>query len=261
MIAAPGRQTPRIATKAPIQPRKRSPRRMAILVAFSPGRLWLMESSSTNSLSSTQWRLLIRLLRRYGTTPPKLVAPMMRNSIKMSRTVTFCRAAATSAASFARSIVVSLMALRCISFQAVYHCRFGHAEREPILHRVLQGKVERRYQLLLFLRNIFSAGELNLERELSDQRGHRGSIHLVHLARSELAVVRVKDAISADPVLQREDLGFELDAVDPGNLGTHIHGCRLGFIGVTELEHDFGIAHRKAIHVGDAASQDEGVVV
>src|SRR5208337_27423 len=212
MIAAPGRHTPRMATTAPIQPRRRSPRRMAILVAFSPGRLWLMESSSTNSLSSTQWRLLIRLLRRYGTTPPKLVAPMMRNSIKMSRTVTFCRAAATSAASFARSIVVSLMALRCISFQAVYHSRFRHAEREPILHCVLQGKVECRYQLLLFLRDIFFAGELDLESELSDQRlvlatgAPQPDVALAHQSFAEIQLPERKQYFFDDAFVHQADL-------------------------------------------------------
>src|SRR5271157_3996819 len=38
-------------------------------------------------------------------------------------------------------------------------------------------------------------------REYSDESGHRCSICLVHLAQSELAVVRVEDTISADLVL------------------------------------------------------------
>ena len=51
-------------------------------------------------------------------------------------------------------------------------------------------------------------------------------IGLVHLAQSELAVVRVENAIATDLVLQRKGLGFELDAVLAGDLGPHIHGCR-----------------------------------
>jgi hypothetical protein len=83
----------------------------------------------------------------------------------------------------------------------------------------------------------------------------------VHLAQSELAVVRVEEAISADLVLQWQCLRFELDAVLACYLGSHIQrSCRL-LIRVTELEDDFRIAHREAIDVGDAPSQNECVVV
>ena len=83
----------------------------------------------------------------------------------------------------------------------------------------------------------------------------------MHLAQSELAVVRVEEAISADLVLQWQRLGFEFDAVLAGDLGPDIQrSCRL-LIRVTELEDDFGIAHGKAIHVGDPPAQDERVVV
>ena len=82
-----------------------------MLVAFRPGRLWLMESSSTNSLSSTQWFFVIRPSRKYGTTPPKLVAPIMRNWRKMSKTVTLDRAAATSSFSLPIVGIASFIAL------------------------------------------------------------------------------------------------------------------------------------------------------
>lgn len=56
-----------------------------MLVAFKPGSDWLIANSSTNSLSLIQWRLATSPLRRYATTPPpKLVAPISRNSTKMS---------------------------------------------------------------------------------------------------------------------------------------------------------------------------------
>src|SRR6516225_4839882 len=62
----PGRQMPISPAMAPIMPRNFSPTRTAMLVAFKPGRLWLIDSS-TNSLSSIQCRFVTRLRWRYGT--------------------------------------------------------------------------------------------------------------------------------------------------------------------------------------------------
>jgi hypothetical protein len=64
--------------------------------------------------------------------------------------------------------------------------------------------------------------------------------------------VRVENAISSDLIFQRKGLGFELNPVFSCDLGPHVHGRRLLFVWVTELEDDFGIAHREAIHIGDA---------
>ncbi len=83
----------------------------------------------------------------------------------------------------------------------------------------------------------------------------------MHLAQSELAVVRVEDAISADLVLHWQCLGFELDAVLAGDLRPHVHGRSLLLVRVTELEDDLGIANGKAVDIGDAPSQNECVVV
>src|SRR5580704_16449008 len=143
MSTAPGRQMPIIAATEPSAPRSLSPTRIAMLVAFRPGRLWLMESISTNSLSSTQCRLVTRLPRRYGTTPPKLVAPMIRNSRKIWPIETSAHAVAESAPRCKASFVaVSLMALGLIPLETVDHARLGHAERKPILDVLLQGYVE-----------------------------------------------------------------------------------------------------------------------
>src|SRR5262249_59763247 len=64
-------------------------------------------------------------------------------------------------------------------------------------------------------------------------------------------------AISAELTLQREHLGFELDPVGAGDIGPHVHGLRASPVRVTKLEHDFGIAHWKAIDVADPPPRDE----
>ena len=109
----------------------------------------------------------------------------------------------------------------------------------------------------LLLVRLFEGSE---RREYFDQGGH-GSIRFVHLAHSELAIVRVEDAISADLIFQRKDLGFELDAILASYLWTHVNRRGLLLVGVTELEDDFRIAYGEAIDVGDAPAQNECVVV
>src|SRR5580658_2959568 len=168
---APGRQMPMIAAIEPRTPRSLSPTRIAMLVAFKPGRLWLMESISTNSLSSTQCRLVTRLPRRYGTTPPKLVAPMIRNSRNIRPIETSADAVAESASGCKTSFVaVSLMTLGLIPLETVDHARLGHAEGEPILDVLLQGHVELRGQFLLLFSYVRFVIELYLERKLPHQR-------------------------------------------------------------------------------------------
>src|SRR5579863_6014549 len=98
-------------------------------------------------------------------------------------------------------------------------------------------------------------------REHSYQSGHRGSIRFMHLAQSELAVMGIQDAISADLVLQRKSLGLELDTVLTGNLGPHVQCRRLLLVWMTKLKDDFRITHRKTIHVGNPPAQNERVVV
>src|ERR1035441_7735205 len=158
MSSPPGMHMPIMPAIAPIAPRNFSPTSTAMFVAFRPGRLWLMDSISTNSLSSIHCRLMTRLLRRYGTTPPKLVAPMIRNSRKIWKTATSAGAVVAPAVvcnpGFA---AVSLMALGLVSVEAVRHAGLGDAQRQPVRDIVLQGYVEHGCQLLLLLSNTFSA--------------------------------------------------------------------------------------------------------
>src|ERR1017187_7327822 len=171
MSSPPGMHMPIMPAIAPIAPRNFSPTSTAMFVAFRPGRLWLMDSISTNSLSSIHCRLMTRLLRRYGTTPPKLVAPMIRNSRKIWKTETSAGAVVAPAVvcnpGFA---AVSLMALGLVSVEAVHHAGLGDAQRQPVRDIVLQGYVQHGSQLLLLLSNTFSAIELHLEGELAHQR-------------------------------------------------------------------------------------------
>src|SRR5579864_5850566 len=150
MITPPGRQMPMIAAIEPSTPRSLSPTRIAIFVAFRPGRLWLMESIWTNSLSSIQCRLVTRLPRRYGTTPPKLMAPIIRNSRKICPIETSADAVAESASRCLASLAaVSLMALGLVPLETVDHSCLGHAERKPILDVLLQCYIQLRGQFLL----------------------------------------------------------------------------------------------------------------
>ena len=73
--------------------------------------------------------------------------------------------------------------------------------------------------------------------------------------------MREQQADAAEPILQRQGLGLELDPVVAEDLRPHV---RLGghlHVRVAELEDDLRIAQREAVLVGDASAQDEGVVV
>src|SRR3974377_835322 len=224
MSMPPGRQTPRSPAKAPSQPLRRSPSRIAILVAFGPGRFWLIERSSTNSLSSTQWFFVIRFSRRYGTTPPKLVAPMMRNWRKTSKTVTFARASATNAFSSTGGLIASLMALRCVSFQSVDHCSFRYTQREPVLHLILQRKVELSRQLLGLVGQQFPERELHLEGELAHQllmlaaSAPQADVALAHHALAEVHLAKRQQHFLDDALVHQGDLlvFVLLDCGQPG---------------------------------------------
>src|SRR4029077_851661 len=165
----PGRQIPRTATIAPNAPFSFCPTRMAMFVAFKPGRLWLIDSISTNSLSLSQACLLTRLLRRYGTTPPKLVAPIVRNSRNMRAIET---PPALNSTLFRNSgfASTSLMGLRSRSLEAVHHAGLGYAKRKPVLYLALQHDVELDDKLFLLFRDVLLSVELDLEGELPHQR-------------------------------------------------------------------------------------------
>ena len=62
------------------------------------------------------------------------------------------------------------MALGLVPLEAVHHPGLGYAEREPVLHFLLQGDVELRGQLLLLFGDVLFAIELDLESKLSHQR-------------------------------------------------------------------------------------------
>ena len=94
-----------------------------------------------------------------------------------------------------------------------------------------------------------------------EQRVHRQLVGVVHLAQAELGVVRVQQPVAADLVLQRQRLGLELDAVLAGDLRSHVDRGRGLLVRVAVLEDDLRVAGRKAVDVGDAAAQDERVVV
>src|SRR5271165_6714505 len=231
MMAAPGRHMPRTPATAPIQPLSRSPSSTAMLVALRPGRLWLIESSSTNSLSSTQWFFVTRFSRRYGTTPPKLVAPMMRNWRKTSKTVTFARASATNAFSSTGRLFASLMALRCVSFQSVHHCGFRYTQREPVFYLVLQRKVELRRQLFGFVGHQFAERELHLERELAHQLlmlatgAPQADIALAHHALAEVELAQWQQHFLDDALIDQRDF-FVTVFLDRRQPGEHSGQCR-----------------------------------
>src|SRR5579883_3537003 len=64
----------------------------------------------------------------------------------------------------------SFMALRRVAVQPVDHRRLGDAERQPILHLLLQRDIEPRAELARRRRNRLAAVEPKLEGELADQR-------------------------------------------------------------------------------------------
>src|SRR5215472_5032660 len=166
MITAPGRQMPQIAARAPAVPRKRSPTRTAIFVAFRPGKVWLMESNSTKVLSSSHWYFVTRLLRKYATTPPpKLVAPITRKVVKIFKTeISPERAGGWTSSGPGGGMAETLfVALRCIALQLVDHSRFGRAQRKPVLDILLQGDKELLRPLFDLVVDVFAAIEFDLE--------------------------------------------------------------------------------------------------
>jgi hypothetical protein len=98
-------------------------------------------------------------------------------------------------------------------------------------------------------------------REDPHERRQRGAIALRRLTEWKLHVVRIEQAIAADPILQRQRLGLELDPVAAGELRADIEVRGGVEIRVPELEHDLRITCREAVFVGNPPPQDESVVV
>src|SRR5215510_369761 len=165
ITSAPGRQMPQIAAAAPVVPRSRSPTRIAMLVALRPGRVWLIESSSTKAVSSSQRCLPTRLLRRYATTPPpKLVAPSRRKTRKISPIETV---AGRVGSPLMRG---SLVSLGRVALQAIHDAGLGGPERDPVPGHGLQRHEEVLAASLDLGMQLVAAIELGLERVLAHQR-------------------------------------------------------------------------------------------
>src|SRR5271163_2971946 len=104
-------------------------------------------------------------------TPPKLVAPIMRNSRNIW--ATGARVTAEGAADTASTeglLAASLMTLGRGSLEAVNHTGLRHSKREPVLDIALQADIELRNQLFLLFGHILFAIEFDLEGELAYQR-------------------------------------------------------------------------------------------
>ena len=77
----------------------------------------------------------------------------------------------------------------------------------------------------------------------------------------KLHVVGEEQADATELLLERQGLDLELDAVIAQDVRPHV-GFRAHLqVGVPELEDDLGLTDGEAILVGNAAAQNEGVVV
>ena len=83
----------------------------------------------------------------------------------------------------------------------------------------------------------------------------------MHLAKPELAIVRIENAIGTDLIFERQRLGLEFDTVFARNIRTHIHrrGCLL--VGMPVFEDDLRIANRETVYIRDTPPKDESIVV
>src|SRR5262245_4130625 len=158
-MMVPGSTMPRNAASAPGTWRSRSPTMMLMLVAFRPGRVWLISRAARNSSSSSQRRFSTSISRRYATTPPpKLVAPMSRNVRKMPP-----------------SDAVGAGGCDSLTIRhggppvAVHDPGLGGVELHPVARGQLQGQEELLRPLLGLVVQFLVALELALEGELADQ--------------------------------------------------------------------------------------------
>src|SRR5262245_57137085 len=157
-MMVPGSTMPRNATRAPGTWRSRSPTMMLMLVAFRPGRVWLISRAARKSSSSSQRRFSTSISRRYATTPPpKLVAPMSRNVRKMPPSDT------------AGAGGDSLTIRHGGTPAAVHDPGLGGVELHPVARGQLQGLEELLRALLGLVVQFLVALELALEGELAGQ--------------------------------------------------------------------------------------------
>src|SRR6185369_1257393 len=98
-------------------------------------------------------------------------------------------------------------------------------------------------------------------RENAREGGHGGAVSLMNLAHDELHIVGVEHTEPADLIAQRQGLRLELQLVLAGNVRPDIQFRSLLQIRVPELEDYFRLTHGKAVFVGNAPAQDEGIVV
>src|SRR5580698_1157260 len=107
------------------------------------------------------------------------------------------------------------------------------------------------------------AGSLQFgqRRENLHQGCHRRRIAFVYLARTELAVVRIQNAIAAYRVLQRQRLRLELNTIFTGDLRPDVYGGRCSLVGMAVFKDDLRISNGKTVEVSDAAPKDERALV
>src|SRR5579863_3068985 len=155
-----GKHIPTSASVAPSQPARRSPARIAMFVALSPGRVLLIDVISKNSTSSNHRFFRTNPSRKYATTPPpKLMAPISKNVRKIVRTDGFGLLWGLTAA--------SLMALRRISLETIDESGLRRAEVEPTRCNELQFDEELLDALFGDLVNGFAPVESGLIGELA----------------------------------------------------------------------------------------------
>ena len=83
----------------------------------------------------------------------------------------------------------------------------------------------------------------------------------IPMAPRKLHVVGEEQTDTAQLLLQRQCLDFELDAVIAQDIRSDVRLGRDLQVGARKLEDHLGFADGEAVFVGDAAAQDEGVVV
>src|SRR5215469_17955079 len=101
------------------------------------------------------------------------------------------------------------------------------------------------------------------DREQVDQLVHVLYVLLAHAngRAHDLHVVREEHTYAANTLFERHRLDFELHSVVAKDVRPDI-GFRAQLqVGMAELEDDLGLADGKAVLVGDAAPQNEGVVI
>src|SRR5579872_567703 len=163
MIITPGRTSPATATRAPGMPRRLSPMITLMLIALSPGRVWLISSASRKASSSSHLVSLPVYSRRYATTPPpKLIAPAVRKVQKIVPSGTSAAGSASAAA------IASFMVIDRLVPHPVNHRGLGGAERDPVPTLFLDFLEKLLRQLARFAMQRGQALEFQLVTQLGD---------------------------------------------------------------------------------------------